>query len=56
MGPDDLPDDLSDDEQPRVKIHSPIFKGVPEERLDTHNLCSRGLDGSDEGKKGCFHY
>ena len=31
MGPDDLPDDLSDDEQPRVKIHPPIFKGTPGE-------------------------
>ena len=30
MGPDDLPDDLSDDEQPRVKIHPPIFKGTQE--------------------------
>ena len=36
MGPDDLPDDLSDDEQPRVKIHPPIFKGTPGERPDTH--------------------
>ena len=36
MGPDDLPDDLSDDEQPRVKIHPPIFKGTPGERPDAH--------------------
>ena len=36
MGPDDLPDDLSDDEQPRVKIHPPIFKGIPGERPDAH--------------------
>ena len=36
MGPDDLPDDLSDDEQPRVKIHPPIFKRTPGERPDTH--------------------
>ena len=36
MGPDDLPDDLSDDEQPRVKIHHPIFKGTPGERPDAH--------------------
>ena len=34
MGPDDLPDDLSDDEQPRVKIHPPIYKGTPGERPD----------------------
>ena len=36
MGPDDLLDDLSDDEQPRVKIHPPIFKGTPGERPDAH--------------------
>ena len=36
MGPDDLPNDLSDDEQPRVKIHPPIFKGIPGERPDAH--------------------
>ena len=36
MGPDDLPDNLSDDEQPRVKIHPPIFKGTPGERPDAH--------------------
>ena len=36
MGPDDLPDDLSDDEQPRVKIHPPIFKGTPGEWPDAH--------------------
>ena len=36
MGPDDLPNDLSDDEQPRVKIHPPIFKGTPGERPDAH--------------------
>ena len=36
MGLDDLPDDLSDDEQPRVKIHPPIFKGTPGERPDAH--------------------
>ena len=36
MGPDDLPDDLLDDEQPRVKIHPPIFKGTPGERPDAH--------------------
>ena len=36
MGPDDLSDDLSDDEQPRVKIHPPIFKGTPGERPDAH--------------------
>ena len=36
MGPDDLPDDLSDDDQPRVKIHPPIFKGTPGERPDAH--------------------
>ena len=35
MGPDDLPDDLSDDEQPRVKTHPPIFKGTPGERTLT---------------------
>ena len=52
MGPDDLPDDLSDDEQPRVKIHPPIFKGTPGERARCSYLCSRRLDGSDEGKKG----
>ena len=34
MGPDDLPDDLSDDEQPRVKIHPPIFK-EPQEKGQT---------------------
>ena len=52
MGPDDLPDDLLDDEQPRVKIHPPIFKGTPGERPDAHIYASRRLDGSDEGKKG----
>ena len=36
MGPDDLPDDLLDDEQPRVKIHPPIFKGTPGEWPDAH--------------------
>ena len=36
MGPHDLPDDLSDDEQPRVKIHPSIFKGTPGERPDAH--------------------
>ena len=29
MGPDDLPDDLSDDEQPRVKIH-PLYSREPQ--------------------------
>ena len=52
MGPDDLPNDLSDDEQPRVKIHPPIFKGTPGERPDAHIYAAEGLDGSDEGKKG----
>ena len=36
MGPDDLPDNLSDDEEPKVKIHPPIFKGIPGERPDAH--------------------
>ena len=36
MGPDDLPNDLLDDEEPRVKIHPPIFKGTPGERPDAH--------------------
>ena len=31
MGPDDLPDDLSDDEQPRVKIH-PLYSREPQEK------------------------
>ena len=36
MGSDDLPDNLSDDEEPKVKIHPPIFKGTPGERPDAH--------------------
>ena len=36
MGPDDLPDNLSDNEEPRVKITPPIFKGTPGERPDAH--------------------
>ena len=52
MGPDDLPDDLSDDEQPRVKIHPPHLQRSPRRKTRCPYLCSRGLDGSDEGKKG----
>ena len=52
MGPDDLPDDLLDDEQPRVKIHPPILKRNPRRKTRCPYLHSRGLDGSDEGKKG----
>ena len=51
MGPDDLPDDLSDEEQPRVKIHPPIFKWNPRRKARCSYLCSRRLDGSNEGKK-----
>ena len=36
MGPDNLPNNLSDDEEPRVKIHPPIFKGTLGERPDAH--------------------
>ena len=32
---DDLPDDLSDDEQPRVKIHPPYIQGKPQEKGQT---------------------
>ena len=52
MGPDDLPDDLSDDKQPRVKIHPPYIQGNPRRMARHSHLCSRRLDGSDEGKKG----
>ena len=52
MGPDDLPDDLLDDEQPRVKIHPPYIQRNPRGKARCSHLCSRRLDGSDEGKKG----
>ena len=32
MGPDDLPNDLSDDEEPRVKIHPPYIQRNPQEK------------------------
>ena len=44
MGPDDLPDNLSDDEEPRVKITPPIFKGTPRRKTRCPYLCSRRLD------------
>ena len=31
MGPDDLPDNLSDDEEPRVKI-TPLYSKEPQEK------------------------
>ena len=43
MGPDDLPDNLSDDEEPRVKITPPIVKGTPGERPDAHIYAQRKI-------------
>ena len=52
MGPDDLPDNLSDDEEPRVKITPPHIQRNPRRETGCPYLCSGRLDGSDEGKKG----
>ena len=52
MGPDDLPDDLLDDETAQSEDTSPLYsKETPGERPGHSYLCRR-LDGSDEGKKG----
>ena len=56
MGPDDLPDNLSDDEEPRVKITPPYIQRNPRRETGCPYLCSGRLDGSDEGKKGRLHY
>ena len=56
MGPDDLPDNLSDDEEPRVKIHPPIFKGTPGERPDAHIYAAEDWMEAMRVRRDGLHY
>ena len=50
MGPDDLPDNLSDNERAKSEDNIPLYlKGTPGERPDAHIYAAEELDGSNEG-------